>query len=337
MSGSVAESRRRKYYTAQIARLEEELAAVESDLGSALSEADRVRLKRRAEQLLDEIEDCEQKLEELDSQSSSQNIKENNLEKIFYKIDFKQAKQTASRIKNELNEDGGAVLFFLQKSKKQMGDYCVEEVINVIMGDQIIDGQIMGAYRRYSVDLGSAISQYNESEFLIRLASYFNVSISDDIKELSQQLKDNILKSIDAGNTIFLEIKSIDDLLEQEAFLAWFIDQFWKPLIDDLKVVSKTYKSKFIVALIADSQILDDCSSDYFCDGSVFDCYKMLELSVPNWTMDDIYEWLIPFRTLSRRMKDWSDQELKTFAKRLYRDSDGTPESVCVSLRKEFL
>jgi hypothetical protein len=63
----------------------------------------------------------------------------------------------------------GAVLFFLQKTKKQMGHFCMEEVLQVLLGDQIVDGQVVGAYRRYAVDLDSAISRFDEAEFLLRL------------------------------------------------------------------------------------------------------------------------------------------------------------------------
>ena len=328
---------RRDFYTKQCSRLENELAAIEADLESAPRAVDRLRLKSDAERVLAEIEETEKQLVELDSQHPDQGVRDRGLEKILQKIDFKKAKKAASLVKDRLNEDGGAVLFFLQKSKKQMGQYCVEEVINVIMGDQIVDGQVVGAYRRIPVDLGSAISQYNEAEFLIRLASYFKIEESNNLTVLSKQLRETIRSSIDSGTTIFLEIKSLDDLLEQEEFLGWFIAEFWKPLIDEVTAVSKKYKSKFIVALIADSQILSDCSPAYFCKEEAFDCYKMLELPLPNWTIDDIHYWLIRFRTLSAEMREKTDAELKQVARKIYRDSDGTPESVCVSLQGKFL
>ncbi|MBD2122352.1 hypothetical protein H6F68_15795 [Trichocoleus sp. FACHB-262] len=204
------------------------------------------------------------------------------------------------------------------------------------MADQIVDGQVIGAYRRYSVDLGSAISQYNESEFLIRLASHFNIQNSSNSDELSEKIRKIIQESVDNGTTIFLEIKGLDDLLEKEEFILWFLEKFWKPLIDQVVITSKKYKSKFIVVLTANSQILFDCSPDYFCDDQMFDCYKMLELPLPDWTADDIHDWLIRFRTLSNEMRKKTDAELKQIAKKIYRESDGTPESVCISLREKF-
>lgn len=51
-----ASSARQGFYQRQMARLEEELAAVESDLESAPREVDRLRLEKAAEQLLEKIE-----------------------------------------------------------------------------------------------------------------------------------------------------------------------------------------------------------------------------------------------------------------------------------------
>lgn len=331
-------SRRRSFYAKQLAQLEEELAAVESDLETAPNESTKRKFKKQAEKLLTEIESIEEKLAESDSESPDQNVRDRGLEKALQKIDFVKAKTTASLIKERLNQDGGAVLFFLQKSKLQMGHYCVEEVLSVILGDQIIDGQVVGAYRRYSVDLNSPISQCNEIEFLRQLASYFNIGeTSDHHEEISKQLRDVIRSSIDSGTTIFLEIKGLDDLLENEEFLKWFTCDFWQPLIDSVMTVSRKYKSKFIVALIADSQILSDRPSDYFCDDELMDCYKLLELTLPNWSKKDIYDWLVIFRTLSVKMKQKNNAELDQVAQKVHRDSGGTPQNICANLRELFL
>lgn len=328
---------RRDYYARKQAQLEDELAAVESDIETAPNASTRRKLEKQAEKLLDEIDEVEAKLAEFDADSPDANVRDRSLEKTLQKLDFVEAKKTAGLIKDKLSQEGGAVLFFLQKTRKQMGRFCIEEVLNVILGDQIIDGQVVGAFRRYSVDLDSAISQFNEAEFLIRLASYFQVEESDDLAELSQQLREKIRTSIDEGTTIFLEIKSLDELLEQAEFLKWFIQDFWQPLIDEVAGVSRKYRSKFIVALVADSQILSECSPEYFCEPGDFDCYRLLELILPDWSVDDIYDWLIKFRVVYPKLQGKNDQALKRIAKKIHRDSDGTPQNVCANLKEQFL
>lgn len=333
----VKEIQSRDYYSRRLAQLNEELAAVEIDLESAPRQIDKLKLGREAKRILAEMDEIEQMLLGLDSIVPEKNVRETNLEKILQKINFSEAKRTASLIEKNLNKDGGSALFLLRKSKKQMGHYCVEEVINVLMSDQLIDGQIIGAYRRIPIDLDSPISQYNEKEFLIRLASYLGVEESNDLIVLLQKIRKKICNSIDCGTTIFLEIRGLDDLLEKENFLVWFIEEFWQPLIDEVLTISKKYRSKFIVALIADSYIMPDCSLDYFCDGESFDCYKILELPLPDWTVKDIHDWLIRFHTVSVCMKNRTIEDLQKIAKKIYRESEGTPQSVCVSLREQFL
>lgn len=336
-----ATARRRDFYTKQRARLEEDLIAVELDLEIAPDERSKNRLDKQAERLLTEIEAADSKLAQLDAESSVQNIRDRSLEKVLQKIDFLKAKSTASLIKERLGQEGGSILFFLQKSKKQMGHYCVEEVLSVILSDQIIDGRVVGAYRRYSVDLDSAISKCNETEFLIRLASHLNVSTSfdekDSCEELSRQLREKIKTSIDNGTTIFLEVRGVDELLENSDFLPWFIQDFWTPLIDEVTAVSQKYKSKFIVALVADSHVLLDCPPTYFCDDDSIDCYKLLELPLPDWSIDDIHDWLVRFRALSAKVKQKTDAELQRLAQKVHRDSEGTPQNICANLRELFL
>lgn len=323
--------------TRQIAQLEGNLAAVEADLATAQDTLASNKFRIKADQILDQIKKLEDELDRLDAESPNPNVQDRSFDKALQKIDFVQAKKIARSVKATLNPEGGAVLFFLQKSKKQMGHYCVEEVLQILMGDEIVEGDIVVDYRRIPVNLDSAISQGDETEFLTRLGSYFNVEAGEDMVALSAQLRGTICQSIDQGMTIFLEIKSVDDLLEQETFIAWFVDEFWKPLTDEILSVSKNYRSKFIVALIADSQIFSDCPTDYFCVGDGFDCYRMLELPLPDWTVTDLYDWLIPFRSLSASMKQKTNVELQKLANKIYRDTDGTPQNVCANLREQFL
>ncbi|NER78010.1 MAG: hypothetical protein F6K42_00160 [Leptolyngbya sp. SIO1D8] len=58
-------SSRRSFYERQLAQLEEELTAVEGDMETAANESTRMKLEKKAEQLLDKIETLNAKLNEL--------------------------------------------------------------------------------------------------------------------------------------------------------------------------------------------------------------------------------------------------------------------------------
>ena len=94
------------------------------------------------------------------------------------------------------------------------------------------------------------------------------------------------------------------------------------------------------MALVADSEILDcklpDYPANYFCDGMAYDCYKMLDLPLPNWSESDIYDWLVLFRTLSPILKTEDTRGLRRRANRIHRNSDGIPQLVCANLQELF-
>jgi len=334
----VVTKNRRDFYIQQRARKEEELAALESQLEGTLSAVQEIKLNREAENILKKIEELDEKLRELDAETtSSTHVRELNIERTFSKIDFHHARRIATHIHHDLKKEGGAVLFFIQKSKKQMGQYCMDEVLNILMGDQMIDGQIYGDYRRFSIDLGSAISDYNEAELLARLASYFNLNITADLTQLSHSIQQEICSSLSVGCTLFFEIRSLDDLIEQESFMQWFLKDFWQPLVNQIDALKDKYRSKVIFVLMADSQILTDCSLPYFCNEHAFDPNKLLELPVPDWTPQDIRDWLIRFGRVFDRTRSLTEQDIDQLTRRIHRDSEGTPESVCLRLRERFL
>lgn len=328
----------REFYVKWQAQLEEELAAVESDMAAAPRGLDRLRLEREAKKILDEIQKTEKELSKLDLNSSENNVKELSLNKYLQKIDFDDAKRTAQLIGNKLSQDGGPVLFFMQKSKRYMGRYCLDEVLKIILSDQVIEGRIDGAYKRYPVDLDSAISQYNEREFLIRLASHLEIEETDDMLILLKRIVSKIKASIDLGTTTLIEIKGVDELLEKEEFLVWFLEVFWLQVINELNAVFEKCKSKFIVVLVADSQVFDDAlPQEYCCNGDAFDCGKMLELALPKWQVSDIQSWLIRFRNTLPTIQLKNNVEIARIARKIHRDSEGVPESICIGLKERFL
>jgi hypothetical protein len=323
----VVTNTRRDFYSKQLAQRYNELAAIESQLTGTLSAVDELRLTNQAEATFQKIEDLEKKLKELDSQEASSNIRHLNLEKSFQKIDNELSKKIARNVNIEFGDNSGAILLFLQRCTKQKGIYCLNEVLDLIISDRKIGDDIAGDFRAYPIDLGSTISKFNENEFSQRLASYLSqeseVPLCNSIRHLCSSLK--------GGSTIFIEIKNWDSVLEKDIFLKWFIEEFWQTVICELEPIFKEYsKIRFIVALVAKSMVFPDCSSlNYFCQNNSFDCRKILELPLPDWTVEDIKSWLINFKGLSNK-------DSFNLANQIYDESEGTPSVICSILEKEF-
>ncbi len=327
MAARSSSTSRRKFYSKRLAQKQEELAAIDTQLEGYLSKKDELKLNRDAEKLLEEIEELERKLSELDvaPDNTNQNILHLSLEKSFQKIDFSKSKGIAQSINSKFGDASGAILLFLQRSTKQKGSYCINEVLDLIVSDRKIGEDFIGDFRPYPVDLGSPISEFNEFEFSKRLASHLSQNSEESLHNCIKRL----CLSLRGGSTIFIRVENWDSIIDQKKFLDWFIEEFWNPLTNEITPVFGEFsKIRFIVALIAKSQVFRDCSSlpPYFCTEDTFDPCKAIELPLPDWTVDDIGSWLINFKGLS-------NLESQQLALQIHRESEGTPDTICSILR----
>ncbi len=319
---------RREFYSKQLAQRNNELAAIESQLQGTLSAVDELKLNNQAENILQKIEELDAKLKELDTQDKSSNLRHLSLDKSFQKINFSEAKRIAQSVNTKFGDESGAILIFLQRCTKQKGSYCINEVLDLIISHCKVGDEIIGDFRPYPVDLGSPISEFNEAEFSKRLASHLSqnseVHLSDSIRTLCSSLR--------GASTVFIKIENWDNVIEQKIFLDWFMEKFWKVIICELEPIFQDYsKIRFIVALIAKSSVFPKRSSfpDYFCKKNKLDHHKIIELPLPDWTVEDIKKWLISFRGLS-------NAESLQLAEQIYRESEGAPDTICSILEREF-
>ncbi len=137
---------RREFYSKRLAQKQVELADVETQLEESLSKADERKLNKKAESLLKEIEEIENQLSQLDAQNQDPNIRHLNLEKTFQKIDFNEAKKIAQSVNDKFSDASGAILVFLQRSTKQKGEYCIKEVLDLLISDRKIGDDIIGDF-----------------------------------------------------------------------------------------------------------------------------------------------------------------------------------------------
>ncbi|MEW6497308.1 MAG: hypothetical protein AB1589_33115, partial [Cyanobacteriota bacterium] len=227
MTVTAGTNRSRGFLTKRIAAKEEELLKVEADLDEALSQDEELKLNRKAKRLLNEIQELYDQLSELDKNNSDPNIRHLSLEKSFQKIDFSEAKRISQTINTRCGDDSGAILLFLQRSTKQKGNYCLDEVLDLMISDRKVGENIIGDFRPFPIDLGSPISEFNDVEFSKRLVSYLSPNSEEELKSSIKRL----CLSLRGGSTIFLKVENWDSAIDQEKFLGWFIKEFWQPLI----------------------------------------------------------------------------------------------------------
>jgi hypothetical protein len=317
----------RDFWVKRLTTKQNELAVVETELDEEGNLDKEHKLTKKAERLLKEIETVNNKLTELDKNNNNSNVSHLSLDRSFQKIDFSQAKKIAEKINNQLGDNSGAILIFLQRTTKQKGRYCINEFLNLIISDRKVGDDIIGDFRPYPIDLGSSISEFNEVEFSRRLASHLSNNTEESLKHSIKKL----CSSLGGGSTVFIQIENWDSVLEQKIFLDWFMINFWQNVINELNLVFNEYsKIRFIVALIAKSKVFSDCCSlEYFCSKTTIDHRKIIELPLPDWTVEDIKRWLITNLGLS-------NPKSLQLAKQIHRESEGTPDTICSILERIY-
>jgi len=322
---------RRDHYSKRLAILLEELEALENQLFTTISAVDKLNLERSIKQKIQDIEGVNKQIQDLDSKNENTNLRERDLQKRLQKIDFTKAKDITKFVNTKFGRNSGAVVLFLQRSTKQKGCYCIEEVLDLFLGDRKIGEEISGDFRRYLIDLDSAISTGDEFEFSRRLASYLGSNIENPLYDTVKQL----CLSLQGGSILFIEICNWDDITGQNNFLDWFMDKFWKIVISELEIIFQEFsKIRFIVVLRSNAKIFEKSYPSYFCKLSrnykltKFDPGQIIELPLLDWEVEDIKEWLIDNFGLS------NDKSLQ-FARKIYQEGEGTPETICGILERD--
>lgn len=323
----------RQFFTKRIISKEEELIKVEADLEEAPTQDIELKLARKAERLLQEIQDLYDKLSKLDTNNPQSNTQDFNLKKSFQKIDFDEPRRIAELLRNHYQRQGGATILFLQKTKKQSGEYCLEEFIDVITSNQLV------ALQRMEINFKSTAYQPNKYGFINAISEYLNIQISDNLQEnettLLGQIYAKINSSLSLGDTIFFEIKSINRLEDKENFIQWFMEDFWNPLISQYRKSLNENRNKLIFALISESKFnVQDC---YLSQEVILNHDKMIEIPLFDWDCEDIENWLILHYKLFPRFANIQDShKIKIEAQDIYDVSEGTPEIICSILKEYF-
>ena len=244
-------------------------------------------------------------------------------------------KDIAKSINDSFGSNSGAALLFLQGCYRKKGKYCLEELLDLMLSDNKIGDENWDneRFKKYEINLDSAISQCNEHEFSKLLSTHFTSS------EESLDLKDVIKRiclSLRGGFAIFIQINNCGSIIknnsfEEKGFLHWFIENFWTVIINELKPIFSQYSQiRFVVALTAKNDVFENCCSlEYFCHQNNFDKRKIIEIPLQNWTIKDIQDWLITFR-------GFSDENSLNVAEEIHDNTKGVPHTVCSYLKEEL-
>lgn len=298
---------------------------------NALSDIDKRKLQNQIDELEKEIENLENKIRQLkpvnkdDHQPyrSYHNVWEDKLPQ----LNFKKSKRIIQDIFSRL-EDGGEeqALFLLQRSRTMRGDLCIKHIKLLLQSMDIGDWYPPFEYSFLRHQPSSP------EVFLNALASRFSVeSLQADSSKLITLILDKVCKSLVAGNVFLLLVEF--SLRPNDAFLGWFVNEFWCPLVKHLNVHRDEHPFIKVVGVLAvRNEISKTCLPiDLCCKKQKFDSRKILELPLENWSDREIHEWLSKHSKLSEL--GYGQTQLKTMAETIYAESEkGKPLSAYDSL-----
>ncbi len=340
----------RSFYERQLARKQSELAAIELELETVRGKLDEQKLMKQAEQVLAEIKQIEEKLSNANLKSSKSTVQMTALDDTLKKINFKCAKQIANKLHLKFERKGdelGAAVLLLQQSYRQMGKYCLDEILTIVF-DRNIQGifssqDSKGTLKVYNISWGDSDTG-TSLEFLEKISKYDGIANSTDVSTLNQIFRQSLCESLRSGDRVLILLENCHKLTVAQEFLTWFIEDFWKLLLADIAsdVMSEYRLIRLIAALTFETQL--DREHSFFDNVEKFDCqvpssctvknknfspFQLIEVPLPNWDNDEISQWLMRFQGLK-------EVDSKSQAKDIVTDNDGIPRLICSRLKETY-
>ncbi|MHC5914263.1 MAG: hypothetical protein ACYTXE_25445 [Nostoc sp.] len=306
---------RRKLIKLEYANLVQEQEACSNQYSSTIDEAERVRLKRKLDNLDKKVDELERQLYSNDLNADA-NRRSRALEDKLPKIDFKKQITTVKNILEQFTEDGAA-LFLINDSLNMAGDLFRLE-FKKMLEEETTD------LKHYEVAF-SIGRRLDEIGFLQGLGGHLGIDEIENEREYSTVI-DKIFGFIENGSIVFIELRKINLLSNREDFFSWLVNNFWKTLVEKLPLICQLKdieQVKFIFLAMSDTDICKEYAKlSCFCTEIEFDKYKILEISLKEWSEKDIRDWLTKHSGLSK-------EKNTAIARDVYESSrGGTPKNI---------
>jgi hypothetical protein len=286
------------------------------------NDADRNRLNREAESILEEIENRERELKKLNLSGGNYRQSSSHWEDNLYRINFSSVKTQLRNICQQIEDQEGAALFLLKNSQAMGGKWSLKLIEQSL--------QALGTWYP-PLEFGFLQHQIaNPADFLSAVAKRFDAQISENSEtQTVTELIRKIYGALPAGHVFLIQIE-IPYLDAKSTFLNWFIRQFWCPLVRELPVVSTISPQVKVFAVLKVRGTVDDAclQENLCCPQEQFDCERALELLLQPWTEVEIRNWLVQHSGLMSLAIGLTRPEVERIARTIYQVSQGRPIDV---------
>ena len=295
---------------------------------ATLNEADKIPLKAQLDDLQQQIDELD---EEIDRKLSGAGTRGRQLdwEAKLSKIDYKEANEIATDLLDREGfdgrfSDGGAAVFLLQDGLTMGAKWYVRQLLDVLT-----EKYGSGNVRHVPAEVRSYES-LDQPGVLGKLAEHFDVGPDAEGGLSARTMINKIVRSLRHGSAVLTELTIWDDLADHDWFFPWFLNDFWRPLVDELLALGDQ-EVRFVAVIVLNGAIAPgSLGGDAVCALDDFHSGKLLELPLQCWQEKDIRAWLIRHSGLSQSL---NAQQILKMARTIYSRSDGgKPKSVYVVL-----
>ncbi len=329
---SLHETQKRVVMNARLARWMEQFEALNEQYDDCFDAGEQVVLASKIKKLDSKIEKLEADLSALD-QTLKGEESTGLSEKLPY-IDFKEVIQSFRNLLDYSGKQGGVSFLVLQNSRNMGGDLLMRR-----LREELKDGANLKPHR---VGFSGGI-ELNEMGLLKGISKILGINAgSSSLDQLLEDVVDKICASVETRSVVLIEIAEWHKLPMQEKVFSWLCSDFYTRLADKFsETVSTQWRRVHILLIVvSDERISDNClnvtfplldfSDSGMQDGSLEKAARIFNVSLDNWSEDDIEGWL--------EFTGLPDNKLEDKAKRLHESSfRGIPRLVVDAIEREFI
>lgn len=311
---------------------EEQVRKIAQLVAQELISEDKNDFKNRDESQ-QETKQIDQDLKNREKQFPEQNRRSLIFDEYIREIDFNEARGIFDNILREYRRKDCAILFLIHESESKRGDIYLEEIKDTLKN-------LKTHFQTYPIGLSSECL-LDEEGLLNRIASYFNISERDNQQTVINKTIATICNSLRNGTILLFHLSQWDELVNPSQTLKWFIENFWKPLLNQKSAICKTnkYRQVKIITIIDSPGILDeDCLNlSFVCRFNEADVPKVtqdnvIEIPLTNWKQEEIDDWLALYTTIENDEKRAKESQL------IYRrNNQGDPQKTYEALKQIWL
>ena len=329
IEGAITSDTRRQL-RARIKKYSTEINEIYDDIDETEEKINELELEVQKEIKIDNLEVKKEDLSLNDQLDNPKNQQQLKIKQYLPCLDFEEALDTFKQIQSQFKKAGDVALFFMEESSIKRGDLFLKRLENELKPKPCYRNHFRYCYTTYTLGNLEAVIQ--------GIATFFTLKKEEVTIELIIQ---KISDSLQRNSVLFIEINcDINHESDVDKLIPWFVDQFWKPLRNEVKKINKKekYTGIKIVAIISSNLKINErlLTENLSCyqnnDCSCFERDKLVKIPLENWAEDDIKEWLSEYSHPSL-----TEEFINKKAYRLFNESlNGVPRLVCDALEEQW-